>query len=63
MKKSENRFGMNTAELWYIKFPLDAYALGPVSFPRPVTEVEVRAYARKFSGCKRLPNGFQCWKA
>jgi len=48
---------------WYIKFPGDAYALGPVRFQEPVTETEVRAYARKFDGCKRLPVGFECWPA
>ncbi len=53
----------NKATRWFIKFPLDAYAMGPVEFPKPVHEGEVREYARKFDGCKRLPNGFQCWKA
>ena len=46
---------------WYIKFPCDAYAMGPVRFPKPVDEKEVRAYARKFDGTKRLPAGFECW--
>ena len=48
---------------WYIKFPLDAYAMGPVSFDKPVGERKVKEYARKFEGCKRLPHGFQCWIA
>jgi hypothetical protein len=48
---------------WYIKFPLDVYALGPVEFVNPVGEKEVRKYAREFEGCTRLPNGFQCWPA
>jgi hypothetical protein len=48
---------------WYIKFPLDAYALGPVQFEKPVEEKEVREYARKFDGISRLPRGFQCWPA
>jgi hypothetical protein len=48
---------------WYVKFPLDAYALGPVSFDYPVSEKVVRDWARKFSGCKRLPRGFGCWIA
>jgi len=51
------------ATRWFIKFPLDCYALGPVEFPKPVNEKAVREYARKFDGCKRLPNGFECWKA
>jgi hypothetical protein len=46
---------------WYIKFPLDAYALGPVEFDHEVDEQEVRQYARDFDGCKRLPIGFECW--
>ena len=51
------------AKRWYIKFPLDVYALGPVEFEQPVKEKEVRIYARKFEGCSRLPNGFKCWPA
>ena len=52
-----------TAKKWYIKFPLDAYALGPMKFSNPVGEEEVRHKARVFSGCKRLPKGFECWPA
>jgi hypothetical protein len=51
------------AKRWYIKFPLDVYALGPVEFEKPVGEKKVREYAREFEGCKRLPRGFQCWIA
>ena len=51
---------------WYLKFPLDAYALGPVHFDRrkydkPPDEKEARQYAREWEGVKRLPQGFQCW--
>lgn len=51
---------------WYIKFPADAYALGPVRFEKPVGEREVRKYAREFeygknTEGKRLPHGFACW--
>jgi len=47
---------------WYIKFPMDAYALGPVEFKKPVDEREVRRFAREYEGnIKRLPRGFQCW--
>lgn len=49
------------AKKWYIKFPLDAYALGPINFYDEVNEQKVREWARKFEGVKRLPNGFQCW--
>lgn len=46
---------------WYIKFPADAYALGPVRFGASVREAQVREYARKFEGRARPPRGFQCW--
>ncbi len=46
---------------WYIKFPQDAYALGPVRFDRKVSEREARQWAREWEGVKRLPSGFQCW--
>jgi len=52
---------MRMAKAWYIKFPLDAYALGPVRFEKPVDERRVRKYAREFSGYKRLPRSFGCW--
>ncbi|MCX5814882.1 MAG: hypothetical protein NTX75_01385 [Proteobacteria bacterium] len=53
---------------WYIKFPQDAYALGPVEFSRkeyekPPDEKDVREYARGWEGVKRLPRGFECWPA
>ena len=48
---------------WYIKFPADAYAIGPIDFPEDDGEKEVRQYAREFDGCERLPNGFECWPA
>ena len=46
---------------WYIKFPADVYAMGPVDFPAGSTEKDVREFARDFEGCKRLPIGFECW--
>ena len=49
------------SKAWYIMFPNDPYALGPVRFEKEVTETEVREYARKFEGCTRLPQGFHCW--
>jgi len=52
---------MTKSKAWYIKFPLDAYALGPMRFPEPVDEKEVRQQTRELEGCKRLPIGFQCW--
>ena len=52
---------MATAVRWYIKFPQDPYAMGPVEFDRKVGERDVREYARSAAGCNRLPNGFECW--
>ena len=52
---------MTRCKWWYIKFPMDAYALGPVEFDHEATEQEAREYAREFDGCKRLPVGFECW--
>lgn len=51
------------AKRWYLKFPQDAYALGPVEFADPVTAEKAREYAREWEGVKRLPRGFQCWPA
>jgi hypothetical protein len=48
---------------WYILFPQDAYALGPVRFEKPVNEQAVRQWAREWDGLTRLPVGFQCWPA
>jgi len=39
---------MGKSNAWYVKFPLDCYALGPLRFPQPVTEREARAEARRF---------------
>ncbi len=47
---------------WYIKFPGDFYAMGPIEFDGPTKEREVRRYAREYAGCTRLPNGFECWE-
>jgi len=46
---------------WYIKFPADVYALGPVRFDKPVGAGWVRQWAREWAGVVRLPRGFQCW--
>lgn len=45
---------------YYCKFPRDVYALGPI--PDVKSLREVREWARKFAGVKRLPAGFQCWR-
>jgi hypothetical protein len=52
---------MEPSKAWYIKFPGDAYALGPIRFNHEANETEVREYAKEWAGVKRLPKGFQCW--
>ena len=52
---------MKKSKAWFIKFPLDAYALGPINFDIPVPETIVRRFAREMDGAKRLPIDFQCW--
>lgn len=49
------------ATKWYVKYPADAYAIGPVEFNEAVEEPRVRQWARDFDGIKRLPQGFECW--
>jgi len=49
------------SKAWYIKYPADAYAMGPVRFEREVSEKEVRQYSRSCSGLARLPAGYECW--
>lgn len=49
------------SKAWFIKFPLDPYALGPVRFEKPVTEAEAREWTRDWEKVRRLPNGFQIW--
>lgn len=49
------------SKAWYIKFPTDAYAMGPVRFSEPVDEQAARKYARRLEGVKRLPKTFECW--
>ena len=51
------------SHFWYIKFPLDAYAMGPIWFEESVNEHKVRNWARSIEGVRRLPSGFQCWTA
>ena len=54
---------MTRAKAWYVKFPLDAYALGPVRFNGPVGETDARQWMQEFEGVKRLPQGAECWPA
>lgn len=43
---------------YYIQFPTDAYALGPIPAQN---EREARAWAKAWTGLTRLPKGFRCW--
>jgi len=58
----ENKEQKTVSKAWYAKFPLDAYALGPFRFEKPLTERAFREYLRKREGCKRLTN-VQVWTA
>jgi len=53
---------MNKSTAWYIMFPNDVYAMGPVRFNKPTSESQVKQWARNWAGVTRLPNGFSCWK-
>jgi hypothetical protein len=46
VKSTEHR----AARAWYVKYPLDAYALGPYRFKEPVTADVVIEQARKQFG-------------
>jgi hypothetical protein len=48
------------AKHWFVKFPADAYAMGPIHFDKPVDVETVRLHARKLHGT-RLPFQFTCW--
>lgn len=45
---------------YYIKFPGSTYALGPITANN---KEEVIKFAREFAGLKKLPKGFEFWKA
>ena len=47
---------------WFIYYPGDTYALGPIEITAN-NKRAVREWAREWSKVKRLPNGFQCWRA
>jgi hypothetical protein len=51
----------NMSTRWYVKFPIDAYALGPFEFTRPIGARACRAYVREWAGVKCLPRGTQVW--
>ena len=53
--------GSAKSKAWYAHFPLDAYALGPFRFKKPLSEREFRTYLREWEGIKRL-TGVGIWK-
>lgn len=46
---------------WYILFPNQPYAFGPIRFDKEVGEQEARLWAKEWAGLNRLPAGFKCW--
>ena len=46
---------------WYIKWPGDVYAQGPVNLQTALNEKDLREYIRYIHNLKRLPRGFECW--
>lgn len=46
---------------WYIKYPADIYALGPIRFDKPVGKMAVREWAKDWEKVDKLPTGFECW--
>ena len=56
---------MKKASAWYIMYPQDPYALGPIRFDKPVNEREIRKFVRETyeENKQRLPKGFSCWPA
>ena len=45
---------------YYISFPRDAYALGPIEAE---SKKAAREWARNWAGVVRLPRGFAVWEA
>ena len=59
---------MAKAKAWFVWFPGQVYANGPVRFREPITEEEFRAWVRDWLSepiagqrVKRLPRGTQVW--
>ena len=51
---------------WYVKFPSEFHALGPIRFNHAVNEREARREARLIFlsvGCRRLPRGTEVYPA
>ena len=59
--KSMVRSNTERHKAWYIRYPGDFYALGPIRFPRIVNERDVRDYMRNCDKVARLPRGFETW--
>ncbi len=51
------------AQRWYVKWPHQTYAWGPVTYHVPLSERQFRADVRISNNLKRLPRGWQCWPA
>lgn len=48
---------------WYVKYPGDAYAMGPLHFDQSVGRMAVRERSKEWSKVNKLPRGFECWPA
>ncbi len=49
------------SKAWYIKYPLDAYAMGPIRFKDPVGITMVREWTKNWEKCDKLPRGWSAW--
>jgi hypothetical protein len=49
------------SKAWYIHYPGDAYAMGPVCFDAPVGVMAVREWAKDWEKVSKLPVGVACW--
>jgi hypothetical protein len=52
-----------TSTAWYVKYPGDVYALGPIRFKKPVGKMAVREYLREWEKVEKLPVGIEMWPA
>jgi hypothetical protein len=48
---------------WYVKWPNQPYAFGPIDYGTEVSEQQVRELSRRGHKLRRLPRGWQCWPA
>ena len=49
------------SKAWYIYYPGDPYALGPIRFDKEVGMMAVREWAKEWEKVDKLPVGVSCW--